>query len=135
MQPRDKLVPEHCSTGSARRMLRAVFGPEHGYSLVEAVVALALVAAVAVPAGGLVVRFVLDERIRHEIEALAVAQRHMEAALHESAYTSQTFEAEGGAWRVVRSVWHQGRSVTLTISVHRRRQEPTIVRLTTVRLP
>lgn len=105
-----------------------------GSSLVEAVVALSLLLTVLVPLSVVVVQWSLDRRNRHEIEALALAQRVMEEALHRQAYTSAVSGTARDVWRTEREVAREGGRVAVTVRVYRKGRVRPIVELVTVRL-
>ena len=105
-----------------------------GYSLVETVVALALALTVLAPLCSVVLRLATAQGGRHEVEALALAQQCMERTLQQETYASETYEAGGGAWRVVRRVTQDARRVTVVVVVYRRRAALPLVELATVRL-
>lgn len=116
-------------TGACSRA-RGALGREDGHTIAEAAVALALLVTVLIPAAALLTRLVTEERVRHRIEAAALAQAAVEEAVATRRYEG---EREVGPWRMVWEAERQGPLVVLVARVYRRQSAEPLVELRTVR--
>lgn len=105
-----------------------------GHSLIEAVVATALVVTVLVPLSGVAVYLFTVRQNEGPLVGLAIAQQFMEETLHERSYASRQVSLDRDRWVVQKSVTQQGRQVTIVIRVFRRNQPQPLAELMTVRL-
>ena len=112
----------HCFTG------------EDGYTLVEVVVATALLVSVLFPLGGAAIYLLKVRQNERHVLALAYGQDMMEATLHQEAYTNQVVVLEEGRWRVDRTIRRRDKQVVIRVDVFRRGHSEPIVRLMTLRL-
>jgi type II secretory pathway component PulJ len=116
---------------------------ESGYTVLESVVATALLVSVFVPAIGGLAHVVTTETAEKDVRALSLAQAAMERTLHERRFDDRTWTTDGERWTLRRSVESDDRLVTVTIRAWRSRpgtqpvtltdREP-IVELTTSRI-
>ena len=104
-----------------------------GSSLVESTVAVVLLVGVLAPAAASVYGLAAQRHNEVRVVALALAQRHLEAALHERQYTTATTTLDGGAWRIERHVAAEGRRVLVTVRVYRHDAAEPSAELTTMR--
>lgn len=107
---------------------------ESGYTLVEVVVATALLLIVLVPVAGTAVYLLKAQQNEPYVHALVLGQQAMEATLHERAYQDASFVLEEGRWRVERTVQRRGRQVTIRVRVFRRGRPGPLTELMTIRL-
>ncbi len=105
-----------------------------GHSLIEVVVATALVATVLSPLSGMVIFLLNSRQNAPHLVALAIAEQYMEETLHERSYASRHVALDRDRWLVQKSVTQTGNQVTIVIRVFRRHRPRPLAELMTVRL-
>ena len=106
---------------------------EAGYSLVESIVAIALLATVLAPLSAVVVQLTTHRLSEQKIEALGIAQHAMEAALLSGEYQDASRQSPNERWLINESYrMHQG-LVVIRVTVSKLHRPP-LVTLQTARL-
>ena len=105
-----------------------------GHSVVEVVVATALVVTVLIPLSGLAIYLLTAEQNEPHLVALTIGQQAMEETLHKRDYESQTVWLQEDRWRVQKRVTQAGNQITIVIHVFRQHRPKPLVELMTVRL-
>ena len=104
-----------------------------GHTLLETVVALALLVAVLVPAGAALGLLAARPGAGEKAEALQVAERALERTLADQRFQAQTWSVGEGRWQVERRVEAEGEVLMVHVLVYRRSQEEPRVELQTAR--
>lgn len=117
-----------------RRRLLHVITEHDGHSLVEVIVATALLATVLVSASGTALYLLKAKHNEPYRVALVLGQQAMEDALFTRSHVSETMEYDEGRWRVERMVVQEDNRVVLRVRVFRRGRPRPLVELMTVRL-
>ena len=113
---------------------KAAFSSEiDGYTLIETIVALALLVTVLVPLGGMLGLTVAGRRVEERIRALQLAERAMERTLARKAYQDATRWMEKRRWRIERAIDRQADVVEIRVSVYRKDRTVPLVELRTAR--
>lgn len=117
---------------------------EHGASVLEVTVALALFATVLVPAVTGAIQIMMRGNAEEDIKALILAQQVMEKTLQYRRYDDRSWQSKNGRWALQRNVDRNAPLVTVTICVWQARgadkatgdkaRGAPIVELTTTRL-
>lgn len=113
-----------------RRICRKLLATA-GSSMIEVLVALALLIGVLVPASALVVRLVTQDPATRSMEALVRAETALEEAIASSAADPVT--VEDGPWRVERRVRRDGRLHAFRVDVYRGAKPDPVLSLQTTR--
>ncbi len=111
-----------------------VITEESGYSLVESIIALALLATVLVPLSNFVINLATHRMGKQKIEAFTVAQAVMEQALQAQLYQDKTVLLDNEKWLVVESYDTQDNLVFIEVNVSRFNRSRPQITLRTVRL-
>lgn len=104
------------------------------YTIVENIVALALIVAVLIPVGGFLGKVTLNSPSDSRSEALNVAQAAIEVSLSEDKFLNETWWSTSRRWRIVRQVQPSDAFITIDISVYRGKSDEASVVLSTRRL-
>ncbi|TVR17229.1 MAG: hypothetical protein EA391_05470 [Balneolaceae bacterium] len=106
---------------------------ENGATLVETLVALAILMSVLVPLIGLMAILAGNHPAREKVRALNYAQLTLERSIFQQAWTDTTFNPDPG-WRITRTVTRDSVLVEIRVDVFRREDLTSIMHLSTVRL-
>ena len=105
-----------------------------GHSLIEVVVATALVVTVLSPLSGMVIFLLNSRQNAPHLVALTIAEQYMEETLYERSYVSRHVALDRDRWLVQKSVTQTGNQVTIVIRVFRQHRPRPLAELMTVRL-
>ena len=105
---------------TSRLALCIFFRDIAGHSLIEVVVATALVVTVLSPLSGMVIFLLNSQQNAPHLVALTIAEQYMEETLHERSYVSRHVALDRDRWLVQKSVTQTGNQVTIVIRVFRR---------------
>ncbi len=105
-----------------------------GHSLVEAVVATALIVSVLIPLGGFAMYLLSVRRNEAYAEALVVGQRVMEETISAERYQPRRVRRAEGRWQIEHVVTRQGGQAHLVVRVFRMKRRAPLAELATVRL-
>ncbi len=108
--------------------------PNSGHSLVEAIVAFALLATVLVPAGSIVVQLATQRLAYQKMEALAIGQMAMEKAIKNASYDNRTHLSADGKWMVQEDYQQVKDLIIIQISVTRNGSSKPLMSFSTARL-
>ncbi|MDX1548407.1 MAG: hypothetical protein R3247_15520 [Rhodothermales bacterium] len=112
----------------------SLFRDETGSTLLEAVVATALLVAVLLPVSASAVHLLTMRKNEPHLLALALGEQVMEETLHRRAYASGTFDYGAGRWTVRKTIRLTRDRVTIRVRVFRRHRPDPLVDLMTVRI-
>ena len=113
-----------------------VFTDEKGHSLIETLVALAILIAVLLPLSQLFVRLILNETSRDTMIASQIARSAMERTIAREDYShaNTTISVNNKSWKWVREIEQANGLVKISISVYKSGQPNVIVQFKTLRL-
>lgn len=112
----------------------APFRDETGSTLLEAVVATALLVAVLLPVSASAIHLLTMRKNEPHLLALALGEQVMEETLHHRTYAPETLSYEAGRWIVRKTLRHTRGRVTIRVRVFRRHRPEPLVDLMTVRI-
>ncbi len=107
---------------------------EAGYSLVESIVAIALLVTVLAPLGSFVAHLATHRMSKQKIEAFSLAQLTMAEALKHQDYKSKTAHTSNGKWLVTEQYNLKEDIVIIEVEVFRLNRDKPYVTLRTARL-
>ncbi|MEE4312171.1 MAG: hypothetical protein V2J62_09930 [candidate division KSB1 bacterium] len=113
-----------------------LFTDEKGHSLIETLIALAILIAVLVPLSQLFVRLILNETSRDLMIASQIARGEMERTIarQEYSHANTTISVNNKSWKCVRDIENNKGLVKISISVFKGDEPDAIVQLKTLRL-
>ena len=117
-----------------RQAASAALQAEAGHSLVEALVATALLVTVLVPLGAATVYLLTVRPNEPHRRALEIGHAVLEETLAAQAYVAETRTLDDGRWIVRRTIQHRGNQVTIRVRVFGRQRPAPLVELMTIRL-
>lgn len=103
-----------------------------GHTLIEAVVALALLVTVLVPVSGMLGLMAAGHRVERQMHALQLAERTLEKRLAQRNYQDVTRKIETH-WRIEQETEHRDGLVEIRVAVYRQGREAPLVVLRTAR--
>lgn len=111
------------------------FSSDDGYTLVETIVALALLVSVLVPTGAILTKTMLSRRSADLIAASQLARMTMERTIINGNYSNESQEVilNKKTWYVSREVRNEMGLVTLQVRVFRKNQVNPVLTLKTLR--
>ncbi len=115
--------------------MKRLFENENGYTLVETLIALAILIAVLIPLGQFVARVMYNDLSRDLIIAqqLAVMEMEKAIALNDFEKDEIVINLNQKKWRIVKSVIKMDRLVELNIAVFKSNRNKSLIQLKTLR--
>ncbi len=115
-------------------MIHLLAYEEEGYSLIESIVAIALLLTVLVPVSAFLGSLATKRISKQKIEALAIAQASMENAIQLRDFTDKSVPVHDGKWILSEEYILNGDLVTIMITVAKPGRSRPGVSLQTARL-
>jgi Tfp pilus assembly protein PilV len=108
---------------------------EHGYTLVETLIALTILVAVLIPLGQFIARVMYNDHSRDLIIAQQLAAQEIEKAIALNDFQNNKIilEINNKKWRVVKSATTINRLVELDVSVFKNGKQKSLAQLRTLR--
>ncbi|MEM6335939.1 MAG: prepilin-type N-terminal cleavage/methylation domain-containing protein [Bacteroidota bacterium] len=113
--------------------LPATWRDESGFSIIEVLVALALLLVVLVPLSGFGLKLMGEHHNERQIEALQLARQEMERTILDESYRDVERTTSDERWTIRKNVERHGELVHVQVSVARQPADTALVQLQTLR--